>query len=55
MKHDAYERHMDRAMDAELNPHASRLFADMARLMPRNQRPDNEQIPGRDDLEESNR
>jgi hypothetical protein len=53
MKHDAYDRHMDLAMDAELNPLAARLFADMAKLLPA--KADDEPIPGRDDLEESNR
>ena len=40
---------MEVAMLAELNPVAAHLFAHLPKPM----RPDDEQIPGRDDLEES--
>jgi len=47
-----HEEYMERALMAEFNPLLERLFADMRRLMPMN--PDNELIPGRDDLEDEN-
>ena len=50
MKHDDY-------LFAESNPVGQKLIRDMHAQLgtPVNPRPDNEQIPGRDDLEESNR